>query len=142
MESARACATRLGDPVLGLAGSGDGWLCTHTAPPMWPYLTLQYGEHERFIQVSTGRHSFGGTQTLVEEVLRSAAQGAGLPLHLAVEERLIMLRVLGKRMQFRVIESSNGHWIAVGGYRRRHLRLRGMPGTMPDELELVSVILP
>lgn len=127
--------------MLGLAGSSDGWLCTHTIAPWPPYLTLQYGG-EVHVQVSTGTQTFGGTMVLVEEVLRRSAHDATLPLQLTVEERLVMLPVLGTRSQFRVIQSSGGHWIAVGGFRKRHLRLSGTPGTAPDDLELVSVVLP
>lgn len=80
---------------------------------------------------------------LLERVLAAAARsGVSLPFSVSVTERLVMLPVLDRRAQFRVIEASSGHWLAVGGWKKRHLRLEGSPGTSVDELSLTEVVLP
>jgi len=53
-----------------------------------------------------------------------------------------MLPVLGIRTPFRVITASDGNWVAVGGFKKRHLQLIGAPGTSAESLELLSVTLP
>lgn len=62
-----------------------------------------------------------------------------LPFTITVEERLVMLPITKLRTEFRVLESSTGHWEAVGGTTERHLRLAGTPGTSVDGLELHPV---
>lgn len=72
----------------------------------------------------------------------SATPEDAFPFSVTVTERLLMLSVCGGRSQFRVVETTSGHWIAVGGWEKRHLGLEGSPDTSPEGLTLVEVALP
>jgi len=142
VQGLRENVERLGEPVFGLAGplaaSGQvsSWAC-------WgrPHITLRFGPPDALVEVATGTLSLGGTDVLVSELLLRSARSVALPFSISVAERLVMLPVLGIRTQVRVLEASTGHWIAATGSSKRHLRLTGTPGTSPDDLELVSVVL-
>ena len=141
----REVAERLGSPIFGLAGptadagvlSGHGSVAARNL-----YITLRYGEPERHVEITTGSKPLGGTERLVRDVIFRATWGVRLPFDLSVDERLVMVPVLEVPTQFRVVQASVGHWSAAGGYKKRHLRLDGTPGTAPERLALTSVVLP
>ena len=80
---------------------------------------------------------------LVHLVLEAATRPkVTLPFSVTVTERLLMTRIGDGRAQFRVVEATTGHWVAAGGWKKRHLRLQGSAGTGPDDLALTEVALP
>lgn len=146
VERFREHVQRVGDPVIGLAGplATEGKLGgPPTAAVPSRSITLSYVFGGRRIDVMTAKSQLGGTVTLVHIVIEAAVRPKiSLPFSLTVDERLIMLSIGDGRAQFRVVEASTGHWVAAGGWKKRHLRLHGSPGTSPDSLALTEVVLP
>ncbi len=64
---------------------------------------------------------------MVRDVIDRATRGVRLPFELAVEERLAMLPVLDVSTQFRVVQTSVGHWAAAGGYKNGTSALTELP---------------
>lgn len=144
IPAAREVAESIGDPVFGLAGplARQGVLF-HSRGGDGRLLGLRYDNgNSRSVQVTTGTSPQGGTTILVREVITSATHDLRPPFTISVSERLVMVPVLAVPTQFRVIETSNGHWLAAGGFKKRHIRLGGSPGTAVDDIELTAVVLP
>jgi len=136
-----------GMPILGLTGpeAEEGELGGTLGGSPNCGVVLRYLRGGTRIEVTTGRYALGGTQNLLRRTLEMATttrEEAVLPFSVSVTERLLMLPVVDQSAQFRVVEATSGHWIAVGGWKKRHLRLEGSPGTSPDGLGLTEVVLP
>jgi len=141
----RSKVDEFGSPILGLAGplAAEGELGATLGGAPCTGVVLRYGGGTSQIEVTTGRHPLGGTWILLRRILEMAASpDAGLPFSVSVSERLLMLPVVDRSTQFRVVEATSGHWIAVGGWMKRHLRIEGSPGTAPEGLSLTEVVLP
>jgi hypothetical protein len=141
----RQQVSEFGLPVLGLAGpfAEEGELGGTLGGSPNSGVMLRYQRDGTQIEVTTARRPLGGTVELLRRVLQmSVSLKATLPFSVSVSERLLMLPVVDGRSQFRVVGATSGHWIAVGGWKKRHLRLEGSPGTSPDELSLAEVVLP
>ena len=141
----RSQVDEFGAPVFGLAGprAADGELGATLGGAPNLGVVLRYGSGPSQVEVTTGRHPLGGTWILLRRILELAASPeATLPFAVSVTERLLMLPVADGRSQFRVVEATSGHWIAVGGWKKRHLKLEGHPGTSPDGMSLTEVVLP
>lgn len=145
VPDARAAAEGLGSPIYGLAGPAaergilSMWASTGSQNRL---VRLRFGSNDRYVDVTTATGPLGGTERLVREVIYEATRGAHLPFSLTVEERLVMVPVMDVQTQFRVVQTSIGHWSAAGGFKKRHLRLDGTPGTAPENLALTPVVLP
>ena len=145
MPTLRQQVAEFGAPVFGLGGplASEGKLGATLGGLPNSGVMLRYLRGSSQIEVTTGRHPLGGTSMLLRRALEMAATtDATLPFSVSVSERLVMLAVGGGRSQFRVVEATTGHWVAVGGWKKRHLRLEGSPGTSPDGLSLIEVELP
>lgn len=139
----RASIAKLGPPVYGVAGplATTGVVYLHGGWLGADVLGIRFGPPDREVLVTNARQPQGGTDKLVQEVLQPAGRALAMPFTVSVEERLVMIPVDGTRTQFRVVSASTGHWVAAGGLRKRHLHLSGVPGTSPEEIELVPILL-
>jgi hypothetical protein len=141
--AARRAVEELGPPLFGLAeaAAGEGGIGGYGGAPC-DQVTLRYETSAGPIEVTTARRPLGGTSNLVRQLLaRSVPSKPRLPWTVTLDERLVMLPVLDIRTQFRVMHSSTGHWMAAGGFKKRHLLLAGHPGTAVDRLVLGRVSL-
>ena len=145
VERIRGQLQEFGNPIIGLAGAlaADGKLSATLGGVRNSGVTLAYVVGDDRIDVTTGRYGLGGTGNLVQLVLEAAVRPrVYLPFTVSVDERLIIVTVSDGRAQFRVVQASTGHWVAAGGWKKRHLRLQGSPGTSPESLVLTEVLLP
>ena len=143
-ETVRRALDEIGPPVFGLVGPlASSGVVNGTAGRPCDEITVLYRPPGGRIEVTTSRRPLGGTDHLVLALLQASVPlgNVALPFTLTVDERLVMLPVTKLRTQFRVLESTTGHWEAVGGTTERHLRLTGTPGTAIDDLELHPVAI-
>lgn len=138
-EAVGVALDELGPPIFGLAGplAATGVVNGLSGRPCQE-ITVLYRPPGGRIEVTTSRRPLGGTDHLVLALLQASVPlgDVRLPFTITVDDRLVMLPVTKLRTQFRVLESTTGHWAAVGGTPERHLRLTGTPGTSIDDLEL------
>jgi hypothetical protein len=61
------------------------------------------------------------------------------PWSVQIDESHHMVSIEDGRAQFRMLAASTGHWLAAGGFGKRHLLLSGAPGSDIGECELARV---
>jgi hypothetical protein len=116
----RTALDELGRPVFGLTGplAREGVMNGHGGKPC-NQVTMLYRSGEARTEVTTSRHPLGGTDRLVHDVLfRSIPDPVRLPLTITVTERLVMIPVSDVQTQFRVLEATDGTWVAAGGFEK------------------------
>lgn len=135
----RAAVTSFGWPVYGLA-----------EPPAGPGVLSMYGRHDIAVayplgetdslEVTTGRRPLGGTHGLMLRLIpRAVPRKPEFPWSLSINERNVWIPVEETRTQFHLMEASSGHWIAAGGFLKRHLLLAGTGALRIEQVVLVPV---
>lgn len=137
----RASVTKFGWPIYGLAEPPDGASVLSMYGRYDVAVTYRVSEADS-LEVTTGRRPLGGTQGLMLRVIpRAVPRRPEFPWRLSIDERNVWIPVEGTRTQFHLIEASTGHWMAAGGFLKRHLLLTGTAALRLEQVALVPVVL-
>ena len=129
----------LGSPIFGLADL-TGCIAMYGRSPCTELAVAYDVDGDARIEVTTASRPLGGTDWMMHRLLAATVgRKTSFPWSVQIDETHHMLAIEDGRAQFRRLAASSGHWIAAGGFGKRHVLLTGSPGSAITDCTLVQV---